>query len=74
MAEVLSQVSASTVVRGTVAAAALTVGTTYTLSVARHDARFLPMISDTFVKAPEVIVGMCDARPLKPFALKNPEA
>ena len=49
--------SASTIVRGTVAVAAITVGTTYAISVAHHDAPAIPMISDTFVKAPESYVS-----------------
>ena len=44
-------------VRGTVATAVITLGTTYAISVVHHDAPLLPMISDTFVKAPESYVS-----------------
>lgn len=44
-------------VRGTVTAAAVTVCTTYAISVAHHDAPVIPMISDTFVKAPESYIS-----------------
>ena len=52
-----AQVSASTVVRGTISIAAFTVGTTTIVSVVHGDAPSLPMISDTFVKAPESYVS-----------------
>lgn len=44
-------------VRGTVTAAAITVCTTYAISAAHHDAPVVPMISDTFVKAPESYIS-----------------
>lgn len=54
---ILLQVSASAVVKGTVGLATATVATTYVLAVAKGDAPALPMISDTFVRAPESYVS-----------------
>jgi hypothetical protein len=51
------QVSAGTVVRGTVLVAFVTLATTYTIAVLHHDAPLVPMISDTFVYAPESYVS-----------------
>lgn len=44
-------------VRGTVCIAGVTVGTTYAISTLHRDAPPLPMISDTFVAAPESYVS-----------------
>ena len=43
--------------RATVAAAAATIATTTALAAANGDVRSLPMISDTFAKAPESYVS-----------------
>ena len=49
--------SAGTVVRGTVLVAFVTLATTYTIAVLHRDAPLVPMISDTFVYAPESYVS-----------------
>ena len=44
-------------VRGTVLVAFVTLATTYTIAVLHRDAPLVPMISDTFVYAPESYVS-----------------